>query len=126
MMERRGEVVPLIDLAAMLGMSADPLASKKALVIRRAGQPVGFVVERVLGQQETVVRPLLDPLVNVRGIAGATDLGDGRPTLVLDLVALAAPAPSKLLRAPPSLPALPGETSTPARALPSQRGDGGS
>ncbi len=126
MMERRGEVVPLIDLAAMLGMSADPLGSKKALVIRRAGQPVGFVVERVLGQQETVVRPLLDPLVNVRGVAGATDLGEGRPTLVLDLVALAAPAPSKLLRAPPSLPALPGETSPPARALPAQRGDGGS
>jgi two-component system, chemotaxis family, sensor kinase CheA len=39
----------------------------------------------MLGRQEVVVRPLEDPLVHVRGVAGATDLGDGRPTLVLDL-----------------------------------------
>jgi len=35
------------------------------------------------------VRPLEDPLVRVPGVTGATDLGDGRPTLVLDLFALA-------------------------------------
>jgi hypothetical protein len=39
-------------------------------------------------QQEVVVRPLEDPLVRVVGVSGSTDLGDGRPTLVLDLVAL--------------------------------------
>jgi two-component system chemotaxis sensor kinase CheA len=43
-----------------------------------------------LGQQEAVVRPLIDPLVQAPGVAGATDLGDGRPTIVLDLVALGA------------------------------------
>jgi two-component system chemotaxis sensor kinase CheA len=42
----------------------------------------------MLGQQEVVVRPLEDPLVKVVGVAGSTDLGDGRPTLVLDLLAL--------------------------------------
>ena len=42
----------------------------------------------MLGQQEVVVRPLNDPLVRSPGISGATDLGDGRLTLVLDLVAL--------------------------------------
>jgi two-component system chemotaxis sensor kinase CheA len=36
-----------------------------------------------------VVRPLEDPLGRVPGVTGATDLGDGRPTLVLDLYALA-------------------------------------
>jgi two-component system chemotaxis sensor kinase CheA len=36
------------------------------------------------------VRPIEDPLVRVPGITGATDLGDGRPTLVLDLPALSA------------------------------------
>jgi two-component system, chemotaxis family, sensor kinase CheA len=35
-----------------------------------------------------VVRPLEDRLVRVPGISGTTDLGDGRPTLVLDLIAL--------------------------------------
>ena len=42
----------------------------------------------MLGQQEVVVRPLEDALVRVTGVSGTTDLGDGRPTLVLDLAAL--------------------------------------
>ena len=44
----------------------------------------------MLGQQEVVVRPLEDPLVKQPGIAGSTDLGDGQPTLVLDLFSLSA------------------------------------
>jgi two-component system chemotaxis sensor kinase CheA len=35
-----------------------------------------------------VVRPLGDPLVEVEGVSGSTDLGDGHPTLVLDFLAL--------------------------------------
>jgi two-component system chemotaxis sensor kinase CheA len=42
----------------------------------------------MLGQQEVVVRPVIDPLVRTPGVSGTTDLGDGRPTLVLDLPAL--------------------------------------
>ncbi|HLM74998.1 MAG TPA: chemotaxis protein CheW [Polyangiaceae bacterium] len=42
----------------------------------------------MMGQQEIVVRPLEDPLVRVTGVPGVTDLGDGKPTLVLDLLAL--------------------------------------
>ena len=56
--------------------------------MRRNGEPFAFAVDRMLGQQEVVVRPLEDPLVRVHGISGTTDLGDGRPTLVLDLAAL--------------------------------------
>jgi len=63
--------------------------SQKAFVVRRNGEPIAFAVDRLLGQQEVVVRPLEDPLVRVPGVTGATDLGDGRPTLVLDLYALA-------------------------------------
>ncbi len=48
----------------------------------------------MFGQQEVVVRPLEDPLVRVRGVTGATDLGDGKPTLVLDLLGLANDADS--------------------------------
>jgi two-component system chemotaxis sensor kinase CheA len=109
MIERRGVAVPLIDLASLLRgvrVVREGTAPQKALVVRRAGQPVGFVLDRVLGQQEAIVRPLVDPLVNVPGVSGATDLGDGRPTLVLDLVALAAARSPKMLRPAPSLPAL--------------------
>ena len=55
----------------------------------RLGDP-RFAVDRMLGQQEVVVRPIEDALVRVHGVSGTTDLGDGRPTLVLDLAALSA------------------------------------
>jgi chemotaxis protein histidine kinase CheA len=61
---------------------------RKLIIVRRNGQPFAFAVDRMLGRQEVVVRPLEDPLVKVEGVPGSTDLGDGRPTLVLDLGAL--------------------------------------
>lgn len=85
---RRGETVPILDLAGTLRLTAANVATQ-ALVVRRGHEsPVAFAIERVLGQQETVIRPLVDPLVTVAGISGSTDLGDGRATLVLDLLAL--------------------------------------
>lgn len=90
---RRGQVVPLVDLAHALGLGARKVTegTTKALVVRRGGDdPVAFSIDRVLGQQETVVRPLVDPLVTVPGVSGSTDLGDGKATLVLDLHGLCA------------------------------------
>ena len=55
---------------------------------RSTGEPIAFAIDRVTGQQETVVRPIDDPLVTTNGVSGSTDLGDGTPTLVLDLLAL--------------------------------------
>ena len=71
---------------------------RKAIVVRRNGEPFAFAVDRMLGQQEVVVRPLEDRLVRVEGISGTTDLGDGRPTLVLDLAALGRQAHDRLGR----------------------------
>ena len=90
MLQRRGEAVPLIELATALRLGRPKERARKALIVRRAGEPMAFGLDRVIGQQEAVVRPLEDPLVRVQGISGATDLGDGRPTLVLDLVTLSA------------------------------------
>jgi two-component system chemotaxis sensor kinase CheA len=91
MIERRGETVALVDLASVLRIRHGDQLARQALVVRRNGDPIAFGLDKVLGQQEAVVRPLIDPLVQVPGVSGATDLGDGRPTLVLDLVALGAP-----------------------------------
>jgi two-component system, chemotaxis family, sensor kinase CheA len=91
LLSRRGQAVPLLHLFDALGREAvDERAAKHAVVVRSSGAPFAFRLDRVIGQQETVVRPLTDPLVEAPGIAGSADLGDGRATLVLDLVALAA------------------------------------
>jgi two-component system, chemotaxis family, sensor kinase CheA len=75
-----------VPLHALLGLEAPGSPPRKALVVRLGGQPYAFAVDRMLGRQEVVIRPLEDPLARVVGVTGSTDLGDGRPTLVLDLV----------------------------------------
>jgi two-component system chemotaxis sensor kinase CheA len=91
MVERRGRALPLISLAGLFAIAASTPKSalaRKALVVRHTDNAFAFAVDRMLGQQEIVVRPIEDPLVKVAGVAGSTDLGDGKPTLVLDLISL--------------------------------------
>jgi two-component system chemotaxis sensor kinase CheA len=84
MLDRRGKVMPLVSLGALLDVDAGA-AARKALIIHHNGEPFAFAVDRMLGRQEVIVRTIDDPLVDVRGVTGSTDLGDGKPTLVLDL-----------------------------------------
>ena len=102
MIVRRGDAVPLVHLTRALGQPLDDASEAgalRALVVRRGADAVAFRLDRILAQQETVVRPLVDPLVQVVGIAGSTDLGDGRATLVLDLVSIASNLDSPRRRA---------------------------
>jgi len=92
LLSRRGQSIAVLDLAEVLGVppeGAPPSANPHALVVRVGhGELVAYAVERVLGRQEIVVRPMADPLVVSPAVAGSTDLGDGRATVVLDLLAL--------------------------------------
>ena len=102
LVQRRGAAVPLVSLVSLLDATGDASAAgqgAKALIVRQRGEPVAFAVDRLVGQQEIVLRPLEDPLVRVPGVAGATDLGDGQPTLVLDLGALGAARAGRRKRA---------------------------
>jgi two-component system chemotaxis sensor kinase CheA len=97
LVQRRGRALPLISLAAELAID-DGATARKALVVRRGADPIAFAVDRMLGRQEVVVRPLDDELARAPGLAGAADLGDGRPTLVLDLGELGARATDRVRR----------------------------
>ena len=88
--EWRDEGLTLIELGAALQLPSAAGAATQGLVVRRTGQGFVFAIDRVIGQQEVVVRPIDDPLAQAPGVSGATDLGDGRPALVLDLIALSA------------------------------------
>jgi two-component system chemotaxis sensor kinase CheA len=90
MIERRGKPLPIVPLGMLLRLRHDPGTATKGVVIRRLGESLAFAVDRMLGRHEVVVRPIDDTLGRAPGIAGATDLGDGRPTLLLDLVELGA------------------------------------
>ncbi|HEY9652426.1 MAG TPA: chemotaxis protein CheA [Coleofasciculaceae cyanobacterium] len=89
----RGDVLPLIHLAQYFGLTPTSTTSRNGrgmhvVVVGSGLSAIGILVDRILGQREIVVRPLTDPLVQVLGIAGATELGDGRLVLILDTAAL--------------------------------------
>lgn len=85
----RDGVLPLVRLAPMLGATPARRTRIPVLVVSSERGSAGLVVDRLHGQREVVVRPMIDPLVRVRGVSGATELGDGRPVLILDPAALA-------------------------------------
>lgn len=87
----RGAVLPLLRLRGIFGFPHDAAGPQLTIVVVRTERgATGLLVDRVESRREIVLRPLADPLVRVRGMAGATELGDGRPILVLDPVALTA------------------------------------
>ena len=68
----------------MFGIDAVPGRALHVFVVGHGLSAVGLAVDRIVGQREIVVRPLVDALVKVEGIVGATDLGDGKAVLILD------------------------------------------
>jgi two-component system chemotaxis sensor kinase CheA len=84
----RGKVLPLLRLARVFEMNHERGDKFHVLVIGDEANAVGLAVDRILGQREIVVRAIKDPLAQSRGIAGATELGDQRVVLILDITAL--------------------------------------
>lgn len=76
-------VLPLLRLGDVFGL-ARPAGAFVALVTGEGAGAVALAADRAVGLREVVVRALADPLVQVPGIGGATELGDGRPILILD------------------------------------------
>jgi two-component system, chemotaxis family, sensor kinase CheA len=83
-------ILPLIRLRAMFDLPFSAQTTLPVVVLNTERGRTGLVVDRIHGQREVVVRALRDPLIQVQGIAGATELGDGRPVLILDGAALTA------------------------------------
>ncbi len=84
----RGRALPLLRLARLFEMDSQRGATFHVLVIGEESNAVGIAVDRILGQREIVVRAIKDPLAQTEGIAGATELGDQRVVLILDIGAL--------------------------------------
>ncbi len=86
----RGEILSLKNLSTILrAEKKDDHAQEYPVVVVRLGKNrVGFIVDELVGQQEIVIKPLGKLLSKVRGMAGATILGDGNVALILDVASL--------------------------------------
>jgi two-component system, chemotaxis family, sensor kinase CheA len=82
----RGATLPLCRLDVVFGLShhSEPEAKQYIVVSSVGHRRMGFVVDGLHGQQDIVIKSLGKSLADVRGFAGATDLGDQRVALVLD------------------------------------------
>jgi two-component system chemotaxis sensor kinase CheA len=93
---QRGATLPICRLGRLFEIEEQPAPegtvrknAKPCVVIASVGnRRLGFVVDRLVGQQDIVIKALGKSLRSVRGFAGATELGDQRVGLVLDVAAL--------------------------------------
>jgi two-component system, chemotaxis family, sensor kinase CheA len=81
-------VLPILDLRRFFRISGESKEVFHVFVTDSDFGRVGIAVDRIQGLREIVVRRVEDSLVRVQGIAGATDLGDGRPVLILGVAAI--------------------------------------
>lgn len=83
----RDKLLPLLKPQQLIGIS-----SKKenpwetlVLIIEKEGNQNGLMIDDLLGKQEIVIKNMGEKLKDVKGIAGATIMGDGRVGLILDI-----------------------------------------
>lgn len=89
----RGQVVPLVRIAEFfeLGGKRDP-DKVMIVIVGLQGRQVGLVVDSFEGEQEIVIKPLSDVVGRIPGISGATILGNGSISLIIDVHSLVSEA----------------------------------
>lgn len=89
----RGQVVPLLRISEFfeLGGQRDP-DKVMIVIVGLQGRQVGLVVDSFQGEQEIVIKPLSDVVGRIPGISGATILGNGSISLIIDVHSLVSEA----------------------------------
>jgi two-component system chemotaxis sensor kinase CheA len=80
----REDVVPLVRLSRMHGVS-EPHAKLFVVVVSLGDHKCGLVVDRLVGEQELVIKALDETMIASEMVSGASILGDGRVVLVLSI-----------------------------------------
>ncbi len=111
----RGETYTLVYLASLLDLPANQADERSSVLLVTIGrQRYALVVDNIVGKQEIVAKNLGLHLREVRGVVGATILGNGQVILILDILQLleqrsqTAPLPFAAIPAGTSIPTVPG------------------
>ncbi len=84
----RGTVLPFIRLRDQFRERGKASRCENIVVVQYAGQKAGLVVDELMGEFQTVIKPLGKLFSNIKGISGSTILGSGEVALILDVPAL--------------------------------------
>jgi two-component system chemotaxis sensor kinase CheA len=97
--ELRGQVLPVVGLRELYALESPPPERASVVVLQTGGRRYGVVVDQLLGQHQTVIKPLGRMLRSLRGMSGSTILGNGEVALIFDVASL-----SQLAAEPPAPP----------------------
>lgn len=82
----RGKTIPMVRLHQIMGLEFNNSDEEYLVVVVRKGEKLAaLLVDDLIGQQEIVIKPLGKYLSNIRYISGATILGNGNVSLILDV-----------------------------------------
>lgn len=84
----RGEILPYLRLRDVFQVKGTPPRRENIVVVHYSGQKIGLVVDELMGEYQTVIKPLGKLFKHLRGISGSTILGTGEVALILDVQAL--------------------------------------
>lgn len=92
LIQLRGQAIPVIALRDRFSLPGDPPPIQQVIVADTPAGKCGFLVDRVIGDHDTVIKKLGGLYRNVEEISGATILGDGTVALILDVDKMVAEA----------------------------------
>lgn len=84
----RGKALPYVRLRDVFALGGSSPARENVVVVRHDGMQVGFAVDIVYGESQSVIKPLGKFFQGLPGVAGSTILGNGRVALILDVPTL--------------------------------------
>jgi two-component system, chemotaxis family, sensor kinase CheA len=84
----RGGLLPFVRLREVFGTTEPASRRQSIVVVKHAGQRAGLVVDALLGEFQTVIKPLGKIFRNVECVSGSSILGNGEVALILDVPAL--------------------------------------
>ena len=84
----RGQIVPYVRLREHFRIGSEPPGIEQIVITRVNERRMGFVVDRIIGGHQTVIKNLGRFYHDVAGVSGATILGDGTVSLIIDVSAL--------------------------------------
>jgi len=88
MLRIRDHLVPFVDLADALEGTVENDGRRRVVIVRAEGERMGLVVDDILGQHQTVIKPMSAYHADLEDFAGATILADGTVALILDIAML--------------------------------------
>jgi two-component system chemotaxis sensor kinase CheA len=88
LVELRGQPLPIVGLRTLYALESGHPERSSIVVLQAAGRRFGVVVDQLLGQHQTVIKPLGRMFRSLRGMSGSSILGNGEVALIIDVSAL--------------------------------------